>query len=219
MKKKILCVLLLSALLLSGCGSILNREYTALQPHSFTYYEGSDRSVLRAENYQDVVNDLLVLVDDSAKEGVIWLYEGEEQLNAADTAERACREVKEETPLGAYAVDYLSYTVEETPRNYTEIHVTVGYRRTAEQMAAIVHATSVAALYDLLTAAAENDAPELTVQVSYFDAQEDDVREIVSRVQAERMPGLAELWQVNFYPEGGDGEIIEIIMKNQKEQG
>ena len=89
--------------------------------------------------------------------------------------------------------------------------LTIGYRRTAEQMDAIVHTTSISALSDLLTAAAENDAAELTVQVSYFDDQEQEVRGMVADVQSQH--GQQEPWQVNFYPEGGNVGIIEIILK------
>ena len=45
---------------LTGCGSLLNRDYSVTEPHSSSYYESEDRSVLRAESYQDLVNALLV---------------------------------------------------------------------------------------------------------------------------------------------------------------
>lgn len=113
-------------LLLTGCGSLLNRDYSVTEPHSSSYYESEDRSVLRAESYQDLVNALLVLISGGAKEGTIWLYPDDSGLPAPQAAERACLEVQKETPLGAYAVEYLTYTVDETPRNYDAIQLTVG---------------------------------------------------------------------------------------------
>lgn len=213
MKIRILALLLMLTLLLSGCSSFLYREYSVVQPHSSTYYESEDRSVLRAENYQDVVNDLLLLISDQEKEGAVWLYRGTEELDAAAIAEQACREVQEETPLGAYAVDYLTYTIDSTPRNYVAITLTIGYRRTAEQMDAIVHTTSISALYDLLSAAAASDAAELTVQLSYFQNQQQEVRNIVSQVQREQQGSGQEPWEVYFYPEGSDVGIVEIVLK------
>lgn len=212
MKKRILplALALLLALSLSGCGSLLYREYSVVEPHASSYYENED--VLRAENYQDVVNDLLMLVGQQAKEGTIWFYP-DSDADAADVAERACREVQQETPLGSYAVDYLTYTIDTTPRNYIAIELTIGYRRTAAQMDAIVHTTSISALSDLLTAAAERDAAELTVQLSYFDDQQQEVRNIVSTVQSSRPFDAQDPWQVNFYPETGNVGIIEIILK------
>ena len=98
---------------LTGCGSLLNRDYSVTEPHSSSYYESEDRSVLRAESYQDLVNALLVLISGGAKEGTIWLYPDDSGLPAPQAAERACLEVQKETPLGAYAVEYLTYTVDE----------------------------------------------------------------------------------------------------------
>lgn len=212
MKKRIIFPLMLAmALLLTGCGSFLHREYSVVEPHSSTYYENED--ILRAENYQEVVNDLLILVGEQKKDGTIWLYLDDESIDAALLAAQACREVQQETPLGAYAVDYLTYTIDSTPRNYVAISLTIGYRRTAAQMDAIVHTTSISALPDLLMAAAETGAAELTVQVSYFDNQEQEVRGMVRDVQQQRDQAEQEPWQVNFYPEGGNAEIIEIILK------
>ena len=207
----LLPVLLACVLLLSGCSSFLHREYSVVEPHSSTYYENED--VLRAENYQEIVNDLLILVSQQAKEGAIWFYPASQDVDAADMAERACREVQRETPLGAYAVDYITYTIDSSSRNYAAISLTIGYRRTAEQMDAIVHATSISALPDLLTAAAERGAPELTIQLSYFDNQQQEVRAIAADTQSRLEEQIQEPWQVNFYPESGNAGIIEIILK------
>lgn len=205
-----LCCLL--CLPLAGCSAILERDYSVLQPHSSTYYESEDRSVLRAESYQDLVNDLLLLLSNGAREGTIWLYAGQEPMDAAAAAEQACREVQQETPLGAYAADYLSYTIDDSARNYTAIQLTIGYRRTAEQLSAVVYTTSVSALPDLLTAAAQAGSAELVLQVDYFRRQEAEVRDMVQQVQAREDPEGETPWQVNFYPEGGDVGIIEILL-------
>ena len=214
MKKALLAALLAALMLVcTGCASFLERDYSVVQPHSSTYYESEDRSVLRAESYQDLVNDLLLLLTGGAKEGTVWLYAGSEPMDASAAAERACQEVQQETPLGAYAVEYLTYTIDDSARNYTAIHLTIGYRRTQEQIASMVYTTSVSALGELLTAAARSGSGELVVQVGYFDHQEDQVRSIVDQVQAMEAPEQKEPWTVNFYPEGGDVGIIEILLK------
>ena len=69
------------------------------------------------------------------------------------------------------------------------------------------------ALRELLTAAARRGSGELVVQVGYFDNQEEEVRSIVDQVQAMEAPEQKEPWTVNFYPEGGDVGIIEILLK------
>ena len=108
---------------------------------------------------------------------------------------------------------YITYTVDNTPRNYIAIDLTLGYRRTARQMDAIVHATSISALPDLLNAAVQNHAAELTVQMNYFENQQAEVLGIVQQVQRAQQGETADPWQVNFYPEGANVGIIEIILK------
>lgn len=211
MKKRIIAILLCGVLCLTGCGSFLDREYSSIQPHSSSYYESEDRSVLRAEGYQDLVNDLLVLVGNHATEGTIWLYATGEEPDAAASIEEACRELQQETPMGSYAVEYVTYTIDEDSRNYSEIQLTIGYRRSAEQIADMVHATSISALGDLLSAAAESGRSELVMQVGYFEQQEQEVYAIVSKVAAEQEISQTE---VNFYPETGNVGIIEVLLES-----
>ena len=214
MKRRLLPVLLVVVLLLSGCGSFLHREYSVVEPHSSSYYEDTKPGVLRAENDQDVINDLLVLIGQQAKAGEIWLYSTQTGVNAEEVAAKACREVQQETPLGAYAVEYLTYTIDTTPRNYDVITVTIGYRRTEAQINAMVHTTSVSALYDLLSASASGGASELVVEIAYFEeAQKADVYRIVAQVQQEKQANVQQPWEVHFYPASSNSEIVEILLK------
>lgn len=219
MKKRLIAVLLPAVLLLSGCGSFLNREYSSSEPHSSTYFGGEDRSVLRVEAYQDLVNGLLTLVTDHAADGTVWLYSSGDLPAAAEAMERSCAEVQQETPLGAYAVDYMTYTIDDSAHNYSVVKLTIGYRRSAEQVAAMVHVTSVSALYDLLTAAVQAGTPELVIQASYFDQRPGEILATVEQVQRESLPEdtaweSVTPWQVNFYPDNDQASIVEILLEN-----
>ena len=169
MKKRALPLLLAVLLCLTGCGSFLQREWYEVKDHSSSYYEGSGRGVLQADTYQDLVNDILLLVGNHTEEGTIRLYYGGEGLDATDAAEMACREVEHDTPLGSYAVEYLQYTLDDSARNYSEITVTISYRCTAQQMASIAHVTNTSALRDLLAQAQDEGLAELVVQFSSTD--------------------------------------------------
>lgn len=219
MKKRILAPCLALVLLLTGCGSFLNREYSSSEPHSDAYFGGDDRSVLRLDSYQDLVNGLLTLVSDRAADGTIWLYPSGSMPDAAEAMDRACAEVQQETPLGAYAVDYITYTIDDTAHNYNVVKLTIGYRRSAEQVGAMVHVTSISALYDLLTAAAQAGTPELVIQASYFDQRPDEIRATVEQIQRELLPeGVpwedTAPWQVAFYPDDARAGIVEIRLEN-----
>ena len=211
MKKRFLPLFLCAALLLSGC-SLLQRDYSRTSPHSATYYEGNRQDVLRAESYQDLVNDLLLLISAHDESGTVWLYDSPALPDAAQAAQEACDEVLVETPLGAYALEHLTYTVDEGGRGYTQLRFTAAYRRTAQQIKAIVHTTSMAALTDLLRAVVQNKGSALTVQVSGFDGSREAVLAAVAAVQQEAGRG-EETWQVNFYPDTDGWGIVEIILE------
>ena len=215
MKRRIIALLLAlaMALPLTGC-SLLERSYSSVARHDSSYYESADKDVLQPENYQDLVNALLVLVDDHAAEGTIWLSSGNDVLEPGEAIDRACQEVQRETPMGAYAVEYITYTVSQDNRPYSEIKLSLGYRRTEAQVKGIVHATSISAIHTLLTAAAENDAAELVVQVGYFRDQAQEVRDIAAQVEQEVTGAEEPTWQVAFYPNESAAGIIEILLKN-----
>lgn len=211
MRKKLSALALLMALLLTctGC-SLLEREWYEVTPHSSAFYEGEGRDVLRADTYQDLVNDILLLVGNHSEEGTIWLYYAQEGLDAGEAAEKACREVEEDTPMGAYAVSYIQFTVDDTARNYSEIAVTIGYQRTEQQIVDVAHATNVAALEDLLTEAARSGKTELAVQFSSYEGSAQQVQQIVNRVQtAQNGSG----WMVNYYPNTTNIGVVEILMR------
>ena len=200
--------------LLTGCASLLERSYTTSEPHSSKFWESEAAATLRAENRQDMVNDLLILIGQHTETASLRLYNFPDEQTALEELEKAAQEVQQETPLGAYAVEYITYTVSQDNRAYSEIKLSLGYRRSEAQVKGIVHATSISALHTLLTAAAENDAAELVVQVGYFRDQAQEVRDIVAQVEQEQRGEESALWQVEFYPNESSAGIIEILMKN-----
>ena len=212
MRKKFIPLTLALCLTLAGCGNIvLERSYSVSAPHSEVYWENENADTLRADSYQDLVNALLLLLGEHSEEGTVRIYGNDEA--AASMAEQACREVQEETALGAYLLDYISYT-DTQERAYYEMHVRLGYRRTAEEQAGIVTATSTEALPDLLRLTAREGAlSRIAVRFTYFTADRDGIRDMVRSVQEEVDPGFTEPWQVNFYPDTDDVGIVEVVLR------
>ena len=147
--------LLLILLLLTGCTPLLEREYSTTEPHSSKFWESEAAGTLRAENYQDIVNDLLLLIGQHTDDAALRLYNFKDDVSVADTLERAAVEIQEQTPLGAYAVAYITSS-SQPQRGYYEIAVQIGYRRTAEQIQAIVNATRPEAVSSLLESALDD---------------------------------------------------------------
>lgn len=208
MKKRI-WLLAAACVLLSGCASLLDREYSRVEAHSSKFWESEATGILRAENYQDIVNDLMLLVGRHADQAVIRLYSYDDGVTVADRLEQAAAEVQQETALGSYALEYITSS-STAQRGYYELSVQLGYRRTAEQIAAIVNATSAAAVPSLLESALDEEKPELTVRVGYW--REGDRAAVVQAAEELRLARDltdAPPWLISYYPEQGPVGLIE----------
>ena len=212
MRKKFIPLTLALCLTLSGCGNIvLERSYSVSAPHSEVYWENENADTLRADSYQDLVNALLLLLGEHSEEGTVRIYGNDEE--AASMAEQACREVQEDTALGAYLLEYISYT-DAREHGYYEMRVRLGYRRTAEEQAAIITATSTEALPDLLhLTAEEGTVKRVAVRFGYFTTDRDGLREMVREVQSEVETNFEQPWQVYFYPDTDDVGIVEVVLR------
>ena len=218
MKRKILA-LALSALLLTGCTSLLEREYSAAEPHSSKFWESEAAGTLRAENRQDIVNDLLLLIGQHTETATVRLYNVKDSLTAADMLEKATVEIQQQTPMGAYAVEFITTSSQEQ-RGYYEISVQIGYRRTAEQIQAVVNATSVEAVPRLLEAAWAEGKRELAIRIAYW-RQEDHARVEEVMVGLREDLGLTEEdkpWLVSYYPADGAVGLLEFLLDPTEEQ-
>ena len=218
---KIRCLVLLAAacFLLTGCRAMLQQEYVSVEPHSSKFWESDAAGTLRAENYQDIVNDLLILIGQHTESATVRLYNYEDDVAVADALEQATTEIQQETPMGAYAVEYITAS-SRSQRAYYEISLEISYRRTAEQIQAVVNASSIEALPSLLETALDEGRTELAVRIGYW-GQDDQTRveEIVSQLREER--GLAETppWTISYYPPGGQVGLIEFVMAASEDGG
>lgn len=201
----ILCV----CLLLTGCTSLLEREYVSVEPHSRKFWESEAAGTLRAESYQDVVNDILMLIGQHTETATLRLYNFSGDLAVTETLEAAAAEVQQETPLGAYAASYITSS-SQSQRGYYEVSLQIGYRRTAEQLQAVVNATSTEALPSLLESALDEGRTELAVRIGYWGADSADrVAAIIADLRTQRELTDTPEWVVSYYPANGPVGLIE----------
>ncbi|MBS6532286.1 MAG: hypothetical protein KH338_01475 [Oscillospiraceae bacterium] len=215
MKGKILSGALAAALMLTGCASLLNREYGSVEPHSATLVSDGDANTLRAESYQDVVNGLIYFINQGAESGSIR-FEGEEP-DVRALLDEACLEVVQEDPLGAYAVEYIKYNVAPIVGSYeADVHIT--YRRSREQVAAITDATGASAIRSELSEALAAFSPEVVLRISYFEEDEAYLRQLVREAYLSDPAsalGMPEA-EIAMYPASGPRRIVEILLAYPK---
>ena len=215
MKGRILAGALSVSLLLTGCASMLTREYGSVEPHSATLVSEGDANTLRAESYQDVVNGLIYFINRGAESGSIR-FDGEEP-DVRALLDEACLEVVQEDPLGAYAVEYIKYNVAPIVGSYeADIHIT--YRRSREQVAAITDATGASAIRSELSEALAAFSPEVVLRISYFEEDEAYLRQLVREAYLSDPAsalGMPEA-EIAMYPESGPRRIVEILLTYPK---
>lgn len=206
--------LLLSALTLTGCVPMLERSYADASPHMQFSDDSENESILRAQTYQGLVSALLYLVGKGEEAGVVRLYQyGSITGTAASDVDRACLEVTQEDPLGAYAVDYIKYDVEQTPAYY-QVNVKLAYTRTPEEIARVISVTGSSAVAGELEELLKDRPETVTFRISYFTAADsaDTLRQAVEEAYAETdadLPPLEDV-TVTLYPSVGPQRVAEI---------
>ena len=174
MKRYIFPLALCAALLLSGCTSMLNRDYSSAEPH-VDYSVTEDSSILRVETYQALVSSILHFIDDHAAEGTVRLYNYTGDVES--DLSRACTEVQAKDPLTAYAVRSLKY---DSTRilSYYEVTFSIRYSRSQASIDAIRQVSGQAGLRQELDQAVSTFLPRPAIRASYFSGDADLIRNL-----------------------------------------
>ena len=210
MKKAIFALLLALVLALTGCASMLERDYVSVSPYEPVANSIDSSSALRVENYQGLVNAVLYLVTQGEEHGVLNLYNYTAQDVESDLT-RACLEVVQEDPLGAYAVEYIKHDYSLIV-SYYEASIDITYRRTPEQVASIVSVTGSSAIRRELRKTLTSFSSEAVLRVSYFAEDEDYLLDLVHQAYYDAPAaalGRPEV-TVSLYPSAGQQRIVEI---------
>lgn len=193
--------------LLSGCIRLSEHEYVVVEPHDEGYEVAVDSGKLSVDSYLSLKNALLNLVEDGVEEGVIQAkgYSG----NLAEDLGEAVYEVAQGDPLGAFAVEYMTYDYSKIV-SYYEIRVHIAFRRAEEEIESIVYLNDDDSVPGLVTQALKDYSDVLRIRVS--DYRELDFSSMVQEIAAE-YPGLLMAMPeitVETYPESGSQRIVEI---------
>ncbi len=233
--KNYLPVLLLTCLLLTGCGALLERSYSVVEPYADRYWDSAAEDTLRAENRQDLVNSLLMLVEERAEEGTIRCYGA---ANSYLQAQSACREVSEETALGSYLLSSLTFDYANSA-GYSALTCRMSYREDAEDPASLMTLSDSQSLVDLLRLAVREELEKQTARFPYNTPREEvtgAVERLWRELQEDAAPPAAEPgpegeaavpeaaepvmapeippcpWEIRFYPDAEATEIVEVLL-------
>lgn len=212
MRRICAAAVLLAALVgLSGCSAMLERSYEVVTDHPEYPATADDSGVLKAETYQDLVNDILYFVNQGAESGVIRLIDYTRDVES--DLNTACLEVARDAPIGAYAVDFIKYDYTPVVKYY-EASITISYCRTQEQIRSIQNVTGTSAIRAELQEALLQFASESVLHIAYFNEDEDYIASLIQQAYYDTPAaafGMPE-YTIALYPETGTERIVEILL-------
>ena len=135
--------------------------------------------------------------------------------SAASDVDQACQEATREDPLGAYAVDYIRYDVQQTA-SYYEVDVSLTYRVAPEELSQVISVTASTAVAGELQDLLPHRPQKVIFRIGYFTAEDsaETLRQAVEEAydaQTITLPPLEEI-TVNLYPDSGQQRVAEILL-------
>ena len=199
--------MLLSLALLCGCQAQLNREYSSIRRHEEQFEVDQHSDALIAENYVGLKNAILSFVESGTDYGVLRIYSYDGNI-VSDLA-NAVYEVCHNDPLGAFAVDYMTYDYAHIV-SYYEIYIYTTFRVPITSIDSIIRCSGTFAVETELETALLERKYQLALRISNYN--EFDPAAIIHRLYMEHPElGISEpeiFW--TLYPESGVQRILEI---------
>jgi hypothetical protein len=216
MKRRLAALSLSVAMLCTGCSSMLQRPYSSSVQH-VEYAVTEDSSILRAENYQGLVDGILYFVNAHASQGIIRLYNYTTDVDG--DLSTACQEVQLEDPLTAYAVEDISYVFSRII-SYYEVTLTFTYAHTLQEVSAIQSVPNADAAQDALEAAISEFSTSLTLWITYFPGDEDLLHSMTAKAYYDTPLsafGMPEV-ELSLYPDTGTRRIAQVTFQWEEER-
>lgn len=220
MRKSCLALLLACCLFaLTGCSSLLEREYRSVSRHISQTADTEDTSVLRVERYSDLVNSVQFFVTLGEEEGVVHLYQYSGDVE--QDLEEACQEVLTQDPLGAWALLDIDWSCSRIV-SYYECTFTFHYRHTVAEMASIQTAVGTTAIRDAMEQSLTGYAPALVLKTSRYYAQKEQLFSLLQEAYyanpayALGYPSVS----ISLYPQEGQStqQIVELTFSYGQSQ-
>lgn len=206
MKRSLAIMAGILCLLLCGC-SWMDGSYLSITPHQEqnSGIQGKDRA---ASNYLELRNALVDMVDGGVESAVINVA-GYPQDLVDEGITNAVLYSKERYPLGAYAVDDISYEI-GTGGGQPAISVNISYIHGRSEIRKIENASDMAAVREHVTNALNNCNDTVVVWVKAYEAT--DLVQTVEDYAKENPDIVMEMPQVavGIYPDAGSSRILEV---------
>lgn len=204
--KRLLLLVLCLGLLLSGCGWI-GGSYASVTPHS-QQEDRNDQGIIAVSSYQELRSALIRMLENAEDTRTLSLADFNSEF-VETNLQLAIRNVRNSTPMGAYAVEDITYDFGSTG-GVSAVVVTVKYNHNRNELKSLRQVSGMSAAKILIQGALERLEPGLVFLVNGYRSTDFDQ---LIRDYARQNPDIVmEIPQVtdNVYPDVGASRIVEL---------
>ena len=205
MRKKWTALLLAAVVLLGGC-SWMDGEYISVTPHQEPTASGPAGSI-SAANYKELTGVLEQMVSAGSESCVIDVTEYDQKA-VEPNMNAACRYIREMFPMGAYAVEDITYEVGAS-LGRPAIAVSIQYRRSRTEIQRIQKKADMDDLAAAIQTALDDHASRVAALVTRYD--ETDFIQLVQDYARENPQKVMEIPEVSEGIYGsGASRVVEL---------
>lgn len=210
MRARILPFVLALCLLLTGC-SWLDGSYVSVTPH-WEQRQNMKTGIISADNHQELMTALETLIAQGTESSTIYVAEYPSYaVESGMTA--AIRHATDVYPLGAYAVEEISYELGSSG-GQPAVAVTISYRHRRAEIRRINHLRDMDGAEQILADALEGYESVVVMLVDDYSPRDFD--QMVQDYAAEHPQTVMETPQVTMDVYGsGDARVIELSFAYQ----
>jgi len=214
MKNRIIAALIVVALFvtLSGCTTLFKKEYLSVSKYRDNAQSATSSDVAQISDYTELKDAVISLVNSHKTEGRLRFsgYEGTIQSDLS----QALWEVKAESALASFAVDYMSYDLSPIV-TYYEAVVYITYKRTQTEIDDIKYISGKAEMTKVLEPVVEDMNSYIALRITSSTITQDEVISAVNSIYTTN-PAACVVppdVSVTMHPEEGLQRIIEIELE------
>ena len=210
MKIRIVSLILICSLILSGC-SWLDGSYVSIEPHRRQHQEG-DSEFISAQNYLELMDAMERLIAEGAQTGVVHVPDYESgSVDAGMSIATAYAMIN--SPLGAYAVEDIHYEL-GTSSGLPAVAVSITYRHSQAEIQRIRNVVDMAAAERVIARSLEDCAAGVVMLIEEYT--EKDFVQMVHDYAAQHPDAVMETPQVAEGIYGrGDSRVVELLFTYQ----
>ena len=205
--KRMIPMLLMVALLLSGCGGWLDASY-----HNVTPFEPegnyADAQITAVSTYEGLCKSLRDLIASGTKNAIISVS-GYDRSNIEVDMRRAIDEVLTLDPIAAYAVEDIQYELGANA-GQRAVALDISYIHDRPEILKISHLEDIEEAKEALAAALDNCSAGVVLYVAQYEQV--DFEQWVQDYAVTHPDKVMEVPQVsiNIYPESGEARVLEV---------